>query len=42
MKSASSIYNKICLQLNLKPSASTEKAYLRAIDKYLSSKHNMM
>lgn len=42
MKSAASIYNRICKELQLPTAASTEKACLSAIEKYLTRKHKMM
>ncbi|KAI5641575.1 AAA domain-containing protein [Phthorimaea operculella] len=42
MKSAASIYNRICKELQLKTSGTTEKACLGAIEKYLNKKHKMI
>lgn len=42
MKSAASIYSRICKELQLETSGSTEKACLTAIEKYLSRKHKMI
>ncbi|XP_053624118.1 polycomb group protein Psc-like [Plodia interpunctella] len=41
MKSATSIYNRICKELQLKTAGSTEKACLKAIESYLQKKHKM-
>lgn len=42
MKSAASIYGRICKELQLQTSGSTEKACFNAIEKYLNKKHKMM
>ncbi|KAM3959034.1 cell division control protein 6 homolog [Aphomia sociella] len=42
MKSATSIYSRICNELQLRTTASTEKACLNAIEKYLQKKHKMI
>ncbi|XP_063375788.1 polycomb group protein Psc-like [Cydia fagiglandana] len=42
MKSAASIYSRICKELQLTTSGSTEKACLAAIEKYLNKKHKMI
>lgn len=42
MKSAASIYSRICKELQLKPSGTSEKASLSAIEKFLEKKHKMM
>ena len=42
MKSAASIYNRICKELQLKTSGTSEKASLSAIEKFLEKKHKMM
>ncbi|XP_063891149.1 polycomb group protein Psc [Helicoverpa armigera] len=41
MKSAASIYSRICKELQLPTSGSTEKACFSAIEKYLKKKHKM-
>ncbi|RVE46017.1 hypothetical protein evm_009359 [Chilo suppressalis] len=41
MKSARTIYNRICQELHLKTSGTTEKACLSAIEKYLKKDHKM-
>ncbi|KAI8427687.1 hypothetical protein MSG28_002146 [Choristoneura fumiferana] len=42
MKSATSIYSRICKELQLATKSSTEKACLAAIEKYLNKKHKMI
>ncbi|XP_059059438.1 polycomb group protein Psc-like [Achroia grisella] len=42
MKSAASIYSRICNELQIRTSGSTEKACLNAIEKYLQKKHKMI
>ncbi|XP_047515374.1 cell division control protein 6 homolog [Pieris napi] len=42
MKSASSIYTRICNELHIKTSGTTEKACLTAIEKYFNKKHKMI
>uniref|UniRef100_A0A2A4JC29 Cell division control protein n=1 Tax=Heliothis virescens TaxID=7102 RepID=A0A2A4JC29_HELVI len=42
MKSAASIYSRICKELQLPMSGSTEKACYSAIEKYLKKKHKMI
>ncbi|XP_075991773.1 uncharacterized protein LOC142987106 [Anticarsia gemmatalis] len=42
MKSAASIYSRICKELQLPTSGSTEKACFNAIEKYLNKKHKMI
>ncbi|CAB3249859.1 unnamed protein product [Arctia plantaginis] len=42
MKSAASIYGRICKELQLQTSGSTEKACYNAIEKYLNKKHKMI
>ncbi|CAK1603309.1 unnamed protein product [Parnassius mnemosyne] len=42
VKSATSIYSRICKELQLRTSGSTEKACLCAIEKYLKKKHKMI
>ncbi|KAJ0181749.1 hypothetical protein K1T71_002471 [Dendrolimus kikuchii] len=42
MKSASSIYNRICKELQVQTSGSTEKACYNAIERYLTKKHKMI
>ncbi|XP_060808192.1 polycomb group protein Psc [Amyelois transitella] len=42
MKSATSIYSRICKELQLRTAASTEKACLRAIENYLQKNHKMI
>lgn len=41
MKSAASIYKRLCSELQLKTNGSTEKACLTSIEKYFSNKHKM-
>ncbi|XP_041978201.1 cell division control protein 6 homolog [Aricia agestis] len=42
MKSASSIYNRICKELRIKTSGTSEKASLSAIEKFLCTDHKMI
>ncbi|XP_050551682.1 polycomb group protein Psc-like [Spodoptera frugiperda] len=42
MKSAASIYSRICKELQLPTSGTTEKACFNAIEKYLKKKHKMI
>lgn len=42
MKSAASIYSRVCKELGLKMTATTEKACVKAIEKYLQKTHKMM
>ncbi|CAH2066504.1 unnamed protein product, partial [Iphiclides podalirius] len=42
MKSASAIYSRICKELQIRTSGTTEKASLGAIEKYFNKKHKMM
>lgn len=42
MKSATSIYSRICSELQLKTAGTTEKACLTAIEKYFNKNHKMM
>ncbi|KAL4715214.1 hypothetical protein ACJJTC_012261 [Scirpophaga incertulas] len=42
MKSATRIYNRICKELKLATTSTTEKSCLNAIEKYLQKKHKMI
>lgn len=42
MKSAASIYSRVCKELGLKMTATTEKACVKAIEKYLQKTHKMI